>query len=73
MILFMQKLDFLQERIISLAFDVISHVLETGPVNFFCFVVHYSTFHLVFPFKCLLMKYGLNLDHCVSPPIRFFG
>ncbi|KAH9684053.1 Importin N-terminal domain-containing protein [Citrus sinensis] len=25
------KLDFLQERIISLAFDVISHVLETGP------------------------------------------
>ncbi|KAK3190206.1 hypothetical protein Dsin_029767 [Dipteronia sinensis] len=27
-----QKLDFLQERIISLAFDVISHILETGPV-----------------------------------------
>lgn len=25
------KLDFLAERIISLAFDVISHVLETGP------------------------------------------
>ncbi|KAJ0034879.1 hypothetical protein Pint_24242 [Pistacia integerrima] len=25
------KLDFLQERIISLAFDVISHILETGP------------------------------------------
>ncbi|XP_010270925.1 PREDICTED: importin beta-like SAD2 homolog isoform X1 [Nelumbo nucifera] len=25
------KLDFLSERIVSLAFDVISHVLETGP------------------------------------------
>ncbi|KAI9195873.1 hypothetical protein LWI28_018945 [Acer negundo] len=25
------KLDFLQERIVSLAFDVISHILETGP------------------------------------------
>ncbi|KAL5849056.1 hypothetical protein ACOSQ4_007069 [Xanthoceras sorbifolium] len=25
------KLDFLQQRIISLAFDVISHILETGP------------------------------------------
>ncbi|OMO58548.1 hypothetical protein COLO4_34539 [Corchorus olitorius] len=25
------KLDFLSERIISLAFDVVSHVLETGP------------------------------------------
>jgi hypothetical protein len=30
----MQKLDFLSERILSLSFDVISHVLETGPVSF---------------------------------------
>lgn len=29
----MQKLDSLSERIVSLAFDVISHVLETGPVS----------------------------------------
>lgn len=28
-----QKLDFLSERIISLAFDVVSRVLETGPVS----------------------------------------
>lgn len=32
-----QKLDSLSERIISLAFDVISRVLETGPVS--CSVV----------------------------------
>lgn len=32
MLFVVQKLDFPQERIISLAFDVISHVLETGPV-----------------------------------------
>lgn len=28
-----QKLGFPSERVISLAFDVISHVLETGPVS----------------------------------------
>ncbi|XP_057476826.1 LOW QUALITY PROTEIN: importin beta-like SAD2 homolog [Actinidia eriantha] len=28
---YISKLDFLPERIVSLAFDVISHVLETGP------------------------------------------
>lgn len=32
-ILCMQKLDFVSERIISLAFDVISHILQTGPVS----------------------------------------
>jgi hypothetical protein len=35
----MQKLDFLSERIISLAFDVISNILETGPVSSF---VHFE-------------------------------
>lgn len=29
----MQELDFLSDRVVSLAFDVISHVLETGPVR----------------------------------------
>jgi hypothetical protein len=28
-----QELDFLSDRVVSLAFDVISHVLETGPVS----------------------------------------
>lgn len=30
----LQKLDFMSERILSLGFDVISHVMETGPVSF---------------------------------------
>ena len=31
----LQRLDFLSERIIALAFDVVSHILETGPVSSF--------------------------------------
>lgn len=36
----MQELDFLSERIVSLAFDVISHVLETGPVSYLYLLDH---------------------------------
>lgn len=40
----MQKLDFLSERVVSLAFNVISHVLETGPVNHLTLLVYNSFF-----------------------------
>jgi len=32
-IFLVQELDFLSDRVVSLAFDVISHIMETGPVS----------------------------------------
>jgi hypothetical protein len=34
----LQRLPFLLERILSLGFDVISNVLETGPVGYFNYI-----------------------------------
>lgn len=44
----MQVLDSLSERIVSLAFDVISRVMETGPVSV-CFLVLHQYFCFIFP------------------------
>lgn len=43
----MQKLEFPSERIVSLAFDVISRVLETGPVSSITFLVYFVSVTLV--------------------------
>lgn len=57
----MQKLDSLSERIVSLAFDVISHVLETGPVSS-------SMIHVLIGlmFWFLLVKYYCSNQICLA-------